>query len=405
MKTSRWAVRPILKEPKEMDRNKIGKIIEFALLGILLLSLVRLASAETNQPIVLTGGVLIDGTGAAPVPDGALVISEDRIAEVSSKTKMVVPTGSKVINLEGGTILPGFINAHVHGAYNKIYLQAWAQAGVTSVRDLAAYPPYSSFATRDRLNKNPLNARLVAAGPQMTGGFVPRGYTSSVFIYTVEQARVEADRILNEGADQLKIMLESNWGNRVMPESAARAITETAHRRGKRVSAHISLSRDIETALNVGVDDLAHMVIDELPDELIKRIVKAGIYWIPTIENWKRKGMDTHVLGNLGRFARAGGKVALGTDFQVVEPGAFLFELGMPLKEMQWMQEAGMSPSEIIIAATRNAAEVCGLGQELGTLEPGKIADILVIDGDPLQDLANLTKVRLVIKEGVVIRQ
>jgi len=77
----------------------------------------------------------------------------------------------------------------------------------------------------------------------------------------------------------------------------------------------------------------------------------------------------------------------------------------MPLKEMQWMQEAGMSPSEIIIAATRNAAEVCGLGQELGTLEPGKIADILVIDGDPLQDLANLTKVRLVIKEGVIIRQ
>ena len=239
----------------------------------------------------------------------------------------------------------------------------------------------------------------------MTGGFVPRGYPSSVFIYTVEQARVEADRILNEGADQLKIMLESNWGNRVMPESAARAITETAHRRGKRVSAHVSLSRDIETALNVGVDDLAHMVIDELPDELITRIVKAGIYWTPTIELWKGLGMDTHVLDNLGRFARAGGKVALGTDFQIREPGGFLFELGMPLKEMQWMQEAGMSPSEIIIAATRNAAEVCGLGQELGTLEPGKIADILVIDGDPLQDLANLTKVRLVIKEGVVIRQ
>jgi len=402
LKTSRWVVRPFMKETRKMNRNKTGRIIKFALLGVLLPCIIQLTSAETNQPLVLTAGVLIDGTGTSPIPDVALVISKGRITEVSPKTKMVVPTGSKVINLEGGTILPGFINTHVHRAYDEKLLQAWAQAGVTTVRDLAAYPPYSSFATRDSLNKNPLNARLIVAGPQMTGGFVPPGYPSSVFISTVEQARVEADRILNEGADQLKIMLESNWDNRVMLESVARAITETAHRRDKKVSAHISLSRDIERALNVGVDDLAHMVVDDLPDELIKRIVKAGIYWIPTIELWKGLGMDTHVHGNLGRFARAGGKVALGTDFQ----GAFFqFELGMPLKEMLWMQEAGMSPSEIIIAATKNAAEVCGIGQELGTLEPGKIADILVIDGDPLQDLANLSKVRLVIKEGVVIRQ
>jgi len=385
-----------------MIKKKRNMIIEFALIGILIVSVARWASAETNQPLVLTGGILIDGTGGAPVPDGVVVISDGRIAKVGSKTKVTVPTGSKVICLEGGTILPGFINTHVHRAYDEMLLQAWAQAGVMTVRDLAAYPPRSSFAIRDRLNRNPLNARLVAAGPQMTGGFVPSGYSSSVFIHTAEQARVEADRILNEGADQLKIMLESNGGNQVMPESAARALTETAHRRGKRVSAHISLSRDIKTALNVGVDDLAHMVLDKLPDELIEKVVKAGIFWIPTIEVWKGLKVDTHVLDNLGRFAGAGGKVALGTDFG---GASFQFELGMPLKEMLWMREAGMSPSEIIIAATRNAADVCGLGQELGTLEPGKIAHVLVIDGNPLQDLANLTKVRLVIKGGKVIRQ
>ncbi|MCP4125177.1 MAG: amidohydrolase family protein, partial [Bacteroidetes bacterium] len=176
---------------------------------------------------------------------------------------------SKTIDVNGGTILPGFINAHVHKAYNEKLLQAWSQAGITTVRDLAAYPPYSSFDDRDRLNQNVLNARLVAAGPQMTGGFVPSGYPSPVFVNSAKQARVKADRILNEGADQLKIMLESNWGNQAMSEAVARAIVETAHKLDKKVSAHISLSRDIETAINVGADDLAHMAVNRVPDKLL----------------------------------------------------------------------------------------------------------------------------------------
>jgi imidazolonepropionase-like amidohydrolase len=226
-------------------------------------------------------------------------------------------------------------------------------------------------------------------------------------VQSIEEAQVAALRILSEGADQLKIMLESNWGNQVMPKEVARAIVEIAHRQGKRVSAHISLSRDIETAVNVGVDDLAHMALDNVPNELIKKIVKAGIFWIPTIELWKGltlKGIvqDTHLFDNLGRFVKAGGKVALGTDYG---GASFPFELGMPMKEIRWMHEAGMSPSDIIISATKNPAEVCGLGSELGTLEPGKIADILVIDGNPLKDLTNLTKVKLVIRGGVIIRE
>ena len=192
-----------------------------------------------------------------------------------------------------------------------------------------------------------------------------------------------------------------------MSEEVARAIVETAHRHGKKVSAHISLSRDIETGIKIGVDDLAHMALDKVPNELLKKVVDAGIYWTPTIEMWKGfvlRGWvpDTYLLDNLGRFAKAGGKVALGTDYG---GGPFQFELGMPTKEIQWMHEAGMSPSKIIISATKNAAEVCGLGSELGTLEVGKIADILIIDGNPLKDLANLTKVKLVIKDGVTFRE
>jgi imidazolonepropionase-like amidohydrolase len=383
------------------------KLLELSLICLILFGIAQSALAERNQPLVLRGGVLIDGTDSSQIEDAVAVILNGRIVEIGPKTKVKIPANSRVIDVIGGAILPGFINAHVHGAYDETLLQAWAQAGVTTVRDLAARPPFSSFHTRDLLNKNPLNARLVAAGPQMTAGFVPRGYKSSVFVYTVEEARAEAERILKEGADLLKIMLESNWGNRVMSEEVARAIVETAHRHGKKVSAHISLSRDIATAVNVGIDDLAHMAVDKVPNGLIKRVVDAGIYWTPTIE--LRKGFaligivpDTYLLDNLGRFAKAGGKVALGTDYG---GGPFPFDLGMPMKEIQWMREAGMSPSDIIISATKNAAEACGLGGELGTLERGKIADILVIDKNPLKDLANLTKVRLVIKDGVIIRE
>ena len=390
-----------------MTKKTFCRVLELALLSILMLSASQSAPADTNQPLVLKGGVLIDGTGLLPVENMVLVILNGRIVEIGPKNKVSIPGDSKVIDVNGGTILPGFINAHVHRAYDPQLLHVWAESGVTTVRDLAAYPPRSSYEMRDNLNRDPRNSRLVATGPQMTSGFVPRGYPSSVFVYSIDEAREEADRILKEGADQLKIMLESNWGNQVMTEEVARAIVEIAHQHGKKVSAHISLSRDIVTAVNIGVDDLAHMALDRVPNELLKKVVDAGIHWTPTIEMWKGfalKGLlsDAYVLDNLGRFAKAGGKVTLGTDYG---GGPFPFELGMPTKEIQWMHEAGMSPLDIIISATKNAAEVCGLGSELGTLEPGKIADILVIDGNPLKDLANLSKVRLVIKDGVIIRE
>jgi imidazolonepropionase-like amidohydrolase len=377
-------------------------IINLVLLLIYIPIITSLALAETNQSLVITGALLIDGNGAEPIQDGVVVISDGRIAKVGSKTNVTIPKGSKVIDLEGGTILPGFINAHVHCAYDESLLQAWAKEGVTTVRDLAANPPETSYAKRDLLNKNPLNARLVAAGQPMSGGFRSR-YVPVLIITTVEEARFEANRMLDEGADLLKLMIDSNFNSELMPEPVARTIIEIAHKRGTRVATHIGLSRDIQTAINIGVEELAHMVIDPLPDDLITKMVNAGIYVTPTIEIQKGWGFDTHILDNLGRFVKAGGKVVLGTDFAV---GTFFeFELGMPLKEILWMQEAGMTPMQIIVAGTKNAAVVCNLGSELGTLEPGKIADILVIDGNPLKDLTNLKKVRLVIKKGGVIRQ
>ncbi|MBT8294313.1 MAG: amidohydrolase family protein [Eudoraea sp.] len=390
-----------------MKEKASNKMIGFVLIFTLAIGSAQCESAQNDRSLVIEGGILINGTGSAPASGTIVVISNGRIVQVGPRTRVKMPGNSKVIDVGGATILPGFINAHVHRSYNLEKLYVWAQSGVTTVRDLAAYPPTSSYELRDSFNKDPRTARLVAAGPQMTAGFVPSGYPSSVLIYTVKQARAEAKRILKEGADQLKIMLESNLGyaDRVLSEEAARAIVEIAHRHGKKVSAHVSLSRDIKKAINVGADDLAHMVIDKLPGDLINEIVEAGIYWTPTLEMWQGVLSKEYLaisLDNLSRFSKAGGKVALGSDYG----GTYAdFDLGMPMKEIQLMHQAGMSPSDIIVSATKNAADVCGLGSELGTLEQGKIADILVIDGDPLKDFASLNNVRLVIKSGVIIRE
>jgi imidazolonepropionase-like amidohydrolase len=104
----------------------------------------------------------------------------------------------------------------------------------------------------------------------------------------------------------------------------------------------------------------------------------------------------------LSRFVKAGGKVALGTDYAGYNA---VFDLGMPVTEIELLREAGMTPMQIIVAATSNAARVCNLDHELGTLAPGKIADVLIVDGDPLADLGSLTRVRMVIHNGVIIRK
>jgi imidazolonepropionase-like amidohydrolase len=152
------------------------------------------------------------------------------------------------------------------------------------------------------------------------------------------------------------------------------------------------------------VDEIAHMVVDRLSQKLISRMVKAGTRWVPTIELWQGVSRNypvsygTRAINNLALFVEAGGEVALGTDYAGAPK--IDFDLGMPIHEIEWMQEAGMTPMQIIVAATRNGARSCDMESELGTLEAGKLADVLVVDGDPLADVQALTNARLVLREG-----
>jgi imidazolonepropionase-like amidohydrolase len=168
-------------------------------------------------------------------------------------------------------------------------------------------------------------------------------------------------------------------------------------------------------ALEAGVDDLAHMVVTTLEDDLLTRVIDDGVYWVPTLELFSTcgvpgGGMD-QVIDNLRSFSQAGGNMALGTDYHDTERHPDLapapscaFDLGMPMTEIELMLEADMTPMQIIVAATNNGAHVCGLDDEIGTLEAGKIADILVVAGNPLEDMHALADVQMVIHNGVIIR-
>jgi len=379
-------------------------------------------AAERTPPgdevVALVNGTLIEGTGAAPIRNAVLVIRQGRIAAVGERARVNIPSGAKIIAVQGATLLPGFINAHVHQGYSEQNLKAWAQGGVTTVRDLGASPADNLFSRRDALLKDNLNARLVAAGPMMT---VPDGYPmvpwgmKGLTVTSPQDAAVKVSQLLNSGADVIKIALESGGSFQrsipVLSAQEARAIVQAAHQRGGWVSAHVLRTQDLTRALDADVDDIAHMVENPLTDPLIQRMVKDDVYWVPTLELWQRVGQtdtpqgcpgDKRSVANLSRFVQGGGKVALGTDYAGY---AAEFDLGMPVTEIELMQEAGMTPMQIIVAATQNAARVCNLDHELGTLEPGKVADVLVVNGDPLQDLGALTHIRLVIHNGAIIRE
>jgi len=369
---------------------------------------------EPGTPFALVNGTLIDGTGAKAMPDAAIIVRDDRITAVGPRPDIEIPGDSFIVSVQGKTILPGFINSHVHWAFNRKNLSKWAREGVTTVRDLGrstAYPE-NLFKTRNSLNANRKCARLVAVGLfiNVEGGYpVARwgGYIAAV--RSPEEARQAVNKLIDAGADVIKTAVESGYafgrsGWPLLSPDELNVLVKTAHERGKPVTAHVTSARDLAPVLDAGVDEIAHMVVDELPNELVHRMIETGTRWVPTLELWQHASRKYPVnygevsIENLARFVEAGGEVALGTDYGGAPQMAF--ELGMPISEIEWMMEAGMTPMQIIVSATKNAARACNIEGQIGTLEVGKLADILVVDGDPLTDIHVLTKVHLVLREG-----
>jgi imidazolonepropionase-like amidohydrolase len=368
-----------------------------------------LVPVAVSGSLVLVNGTLIDGTGAGPVGDAALVLDGATITYAGQRARVQYPGSARVIDVDGGTILPGFINAHVHDAYSASRLEAWAAAGVTTVRDEGIIHIRDQLrdlvARRDTEWAAPRYARLISTG-WIVG---PPGGYGQLEVADAAEARQAANDELDQGADQLKVAVEDGTpATGVIPvisAAALAAVVEVAHQRGTRVSAHVTDAYLLPMVLDAGADDAAHVTWDAVSDAVFRRMIGLGIAMVPTLTVMEAYGSLAGSQDNLRRFVALGGRVALGNDYTDPPQNAFPhFELGMPMWEISRMAGAGMTPLQIIVSATRNAAWVCGLADRLGTLEAGKLADVLVVSGNPLRDLGALTAVRLVIHGGVVIR-
>ena len=395
-----------------------------------------------EDALVVMNGTVIDGTGMPPMVDGAVVVQGDQIVAVGEASSFQIPPTARVINAGGGTILPGVINSHTHSTHEAGVRRAFLIDGVTAVCNLGTtldrLPLFDDASTPE----GPA-ARGYWAGPIITapGGY-PGPVYGSEFAYEVgspAEAREAVSDLLDRGADVIKIALAPGdprdpWP--VLDLASVEAIVDEAHSRGVLVRAHVFEPFLIEDmVLPAGVDVIEHqglpilspeeegrvldsdhpgtLLFDSIAPEyerLLAELVERGVTMVPTLDGgvgtlFRKTGrsrveeivVDLY-LEATRRFHTRGGILALGNDYG----GASDVEAGMPLAEMELLRAAGLSHMEVIVASTYHAAQVCGKGDELGSLEAGKLADIIVVDGDPLADLTAMARVIAVIRGGEV---
>jgi imidazolonepropionase-like amidohydrolase len=387
----------------------------------------------------LTGGRLIDGTGAEPVIDAVIIIDGGKIDQVGPADQVKVPATTKMVDVAGKTILPGLIDAHIHlfgiSSLNQMTwvidephvrtiraaMDAWRclDAGFTTVRDAGGMLAiYVKRAIEEGTIAGP---RIVASGMviSQTAGhgdmhFVPVEWNRRAQITRiadgVPEVRKAAREQLREGADMLKIFTTGGvMSEKDKPTTCQysmdeiRAFVEEAKNAGVRTGTHAQGTQGIKNAVLAGVDNVDHGVY--LDDEVIALMVERGTTLVPTmsvLEAIVRHGRSDGVLEasvrkaesvqsahivSLKRALAAGVICGLGTDY-LSDPRS---PMGANADELvNYVNKVGLSPMEALVCATRNNAMVLGLEDEIGTLEAGKQADLIVVDGDPLADIAVL---------------
>ena len=347
--------------------------------------------------VVIAGGTALVGPRFEPLQRATLSIENGTIVGLDAHAPPVEHTW---VDASGLTLLPGFIDAHVHiGFYAPEQVLA---GGVTTARDLA-WPPkrIHALARRSRAAEFP-GPLVLAAGPMLTA---PGGYPSRAHwapsgtareVGSVDEAAPAVDKTVAEGASVIKVALDPEVGP-TLDAAALGAIVRRAHEHGLKVTAHIHGLAELQKALDAGVDELAHMLMSEehLPETVVERMVSQAIVVVPTLAI--RSGRDREIaIENLRRFRTAGGRVVYGTDLGNSGPGP-----GIDPLEVAAMADAGMDGLAIVGCATRDSAAWLNLPTK-GVLDVGYDADIIGVLGDPTKDVRALTDVRLVCRAGIV---
>jgi imidazolonepropionase-like amidohydrolase len=397
----------------------------------------------------IKAGQLIDGYGQDPIQDAVVLIEDKVIVEAGPAATVRIPEGAEITDGSDKTVMPGLIDTHVHimstsaSLEHELFtpkavayflaaenLKRTLRAGFTTVRDAGGADAGIRQAIEMGLICGP---RLVVSGSiGQTGGLMERRYPSGAQIADangwrvcdgVEDVRKTMRKVLREAVDFVKIF---TTGGVVAPQgspfiaewspSELAVIVEEAKRVGVGVMAHAEGCEGVKNALRAGVTSIEHGNV--LDQEAIDLFLATGAYLTPTLHISKvlAERMDSAGLSEAskrkeerlveegkGCFRRAcqtGVKVALGTDAFIADMhGTNAVELSLMMKE------GGLSAMEAIIAGTKNAAECCLLGEQVGTLEAGKLADILLVNGDPLTDITVLQDLEriTVYKHGAMV--
>lgn len=355
-----------------------------------------------EHPIVLVAGAVLSGRELEPVERGIVVMEGGSITAVGPSEGFAQPPGATIVRAPQLTLLPGFIDCHVHiGLVDPLEV---VFGGVTTVRDLG-WPP-GRIHPLARASKDPgfKGPRILAAGPILTA---PGGYPSRAawapdetarIVTGPEDAEAAVELTASEGARVVKVALDDEAGPTLSPETLA-AVVEGAHRRGLEVTGHVHGLTQLAKALGAGLDELAHMLMGAhvAPPRTIARMVAAGVSVVPTLSI--RSGAELDVAtDNLARFDAAGGAILYGTDLGNEGPRPGIDEC-----EVAAMARAGLSGRRIIESATVDAARHLGL-ERAGVLEAGRDADIVGVEGDPLSDPLALTRVGMVWRGGREVR-
>jgi len=405
----------------------------------------------------IVGGTLIDGLGGDPVPSSVVVVEDGKIVAAGAERNVAIPAGAKRLDASGRTVLPGFIDCHVHGTYRArdmrqhllntptynvlrsidIFRETLA-CGITTARDMGGADAGFRTAIDEGIIDGP--RLLISLGMiSQTGGhgdyWVPAGmriqkraWLPNTVADGVEEIRRVVRELLMRGADFIKICatggitsITDSWDEPQFTIEEIRTAVEEAAAKRRRVAVHAEGIDGIRNAVAAGIHSLEHGWF--LDEQTADKMIEMDTWWVPTLAlvplSVKKRGTDKSWAGHqMGQedvkdaqiyermqqqipiwkeAVRRGVKVAMGTD------QSHRLLVGENMIELEYMVNwLGMSPMEVIVASTSKAAE-CIERPELGALVPGKVADILVVAGDPLSDIRVLQKrddLHLVMKAG-----
>ena len=407
-----------------------------------------LAQASPSKHTVIRAGKILDVKSGKIFTDQAIVIDGDKIVSVGPSSAVPADPAAVNINLPNATVLPGLIDAHTHLTMNPSFgyqtlaisvprealigarnARVTLEAGFTTVRNVGARG-YSDVALRDAINAGDVpGPRMLVSGPALsiTGGhcdndLLPYEYhaTSDGAADGVENVQHKVREIIKYGADLIKVCATGGVLSKGDDPNASqysleemKAIVADAHRLGRKVAAHAHGAQGVIWASEAGVDSVEHGHL--MNDAAIATLKKNGTYLVPTLYlvDWQRENAATSNLPeyakrkmemvsqvgkmNIKKAFEAGVKIGMGTD-------AAVYPHGLNAHELAVYVSLGMTPLQAIQTATINDADLLGWSDKVGTIEPGKWADIVAVDGDPLQDVTTLQHVKFVMKGGEVVR-